>query len=67
VHGLNAAGWTIGDRVTVNARNRNSHGWNGVIDGFSEEVPGILRIVVLFERAHQKILMTFQSKELLRP
>jgi hypothetical protein len=58
------AGWTIGDQVTINSKNRNSHGWRGVVDGFSEDVPGIIRVVVLFERFHSRILMTFQPTEL---
>lgn len=68
MNGLSAAGYTVGDKVVVNARSRSSHGWCGNVDGFSEEVPGILRIVVLFERDHgaKRILMTFKPKELMK-
>jgi hypothetical protein len=63
--GLSAAGWTIGDRVIINAKNRNSHGWRGTVDGFIEEVPGITRIVVEFEdRAGRRMSMTFGPTEL---
>jgi hypothetical protein len=64
MNGLTKAGWTIGDQVTVNAKNRNSHGWHGTVDGFTEDVPGIIRVVVLFERFHSRILMTFHPAEL---
>jgi len=37
----------IGDRVTVDARNRNSHGWHGVVDGFNH-IPGQMRVRVRF-------------------
>jgi hypothetical protein len=55
----------IGKRVTVNAPYRHSHGWHGVIDGFSEEVPGQVRVRVRF--SEQNLLMTFQPTELVEP
>jgi hypothetical protein len=61
---LRVAGWTEGDRVTINSPNRNSHGWRGIVDGFSEEVPGHIRVRVLFERRGTRLLMTFQPGEL---
>jgi hypothetical protein len=62
--GLSKAGWTIGDRVKINAKNRHSHGWRGTVDGFSEEVPGVVRVCVMFERVGQRLLMTFEPTEL---
>ena len=58
---MTAAGFTVGDMVRVTAKNRHSHGRRGVVDGFSEEVPGVFRVRVSFSG----LLMTFQPHELL--
>lgn len=56
---LSAAGWRLGDLVVVNARNRNSHGWRGVVDGFSDESP--VRVQVRFDNGR---VITFHPNEL---
>ena len=61
---LSVAGWTVGDRVTINSKNRNSHGWKGVVDGFDQEVPGIVRVRVMFDRRGAQLVMTFDPGEL---
>lgn len=54
----------VGDVVRIISKNRNSDGWRGVVDGFSQEVPGVIRIRVAFERTGaQRLLMTFQPTE----
>jgi len=55
------AGFTVGDTVRVNAKHRHTHGRRGVVDGFSEEVPGALRGRVKFA----DLLMTFQPSDLI--
>jgi hypothetical protein len=52
----------IGDRVTVDARNRNSHGWHGVVDGFNH-IPGQMRVRVRFADKGG-MMMTYLASEL---